>query len=397
MFVLNERDTAMSIYIPYFYIIQDTRNNMYYVGSKYGKDANPETFWIQNGYTTSSSTINTIINEYGLSIFKIRKLKIFEAGGQAYDYETRFLQKIDAKNNPNFYNLHNNDKYPSFGSEEHKKIMIEKYGVEYPIKTTEIKEKMSNTIKKKYGVNWYTQTEEFKGKYVEKSLEKYGVTSPTKCEEIKEKTKNTNLKKYGNKCNLYSDIQKQKNLEEYGVEYFSQMDKTKEITKINNLEKYGVEHIFQLEEIKTKIKNTNIERYNETHYNKTSEGRKRCSENNKFKDGFFKGCKHTEESKRKISESSKNRTMSDETKEKIRLSNTGKKHTNKTKEKLREIQKTKTGEKNQFYGKTHTDETKLLMSEKAKNREKMCCEHCNMKIQKCVYVRYHGEKCKFKS
>jgi len=36
----------MNIYNPYFYIIQDTRNGMYYAGSKTSKGANPENFMI---------------------------------------------------------------------------------------------------------------------------------------------------------------------------------------------------------------------------------------------------------------------------------------------------------------------------------------------------------------
>lgn len=58
----------MTIYAPYFYIIQDRRNGMYYAGSKYSKKksqrTNPIHFMTEDGYQTSSSVIRTIIDLY---------------------------------------------------------------------------------------------------------------------------------------------------------------------------------------------------------------------------------------------------------------------------------------------------------------------------------------------
>jgi hypothetical protein len=99
----------MSIYTPYFYIIEEVSTSMYYAGSKYGSDANPESFMKENGYITTSNKIRKLISENGLSSFKIVKLKTFKTANEAQDYETRFLRKIDARNHPRFYNGHNND------------------------------------------------------------------------------------------------------------------------------------------------------------------------------------------------------------------------------------------------------------------------------------------------
>ena len=99
----------MDIYIPYFYIIQNKHTSIYYVGSKYGKDANPETFMKENGYITSSKIIKEIIQDSGIDTFIVRKLKTFKNANDAYTYESRFLKKVDAKNNPKFYNGHNNN------------------------------------------------------------------------------------------------------------------------------------------------------------------------------------------------------------------------------------------------------------------------------------------------
>lgn len=97
----------------FFYIIKDKRNGMLYAGSKCGKSSdlpkritNPNTFMTTEGYQTSSSTIHKIIQEFGIDCFEVVKLKIME---NAFEYETRFLKKVDARNNNRFYNTHNNE------------------------------------------------------------------------------------------------------------------------------------------------------------------------------------------------------------------------------------------------------------------------------------------------
>jgi hypothetical protein len=110
---LKEGTQLMAIYQdyhqPYFYIIQDVRNGMYYAGAKWGKDANPSNFMIEGGYTTSSNTINKLIRQHGLDNFIIRKIMTFETPKEACYHETRFLEKVGARKNKKFYNLHNND------------------------------------------------------------------------------------------------------------------------------------------------------------------------------------------------------------------------------------------------------------------------------------------------
>jgi hypothetical protein len=68
----------------------------------------------------------------------------------------------------------------------------------------------------------------------------------------------------------------------------------------------------------------------------------------------FKGQKHTEETKKQISNSHKGKTFSTETLEKMRLAKLGKKLSDETKRKMSENRK---GEKNGFYGKKHSQET----------------------------------------
>ena len=117
--------------IPYFYIIQHIITKKYYADSRYSKDdGDPKTLLMPNGYTTSSPIINKIIEKEGLDSFIIRKIKIFTCSHSAYQHETRFLKKINAAYNINFYNCHNNDlRCPSFGTLEYSQLLLDKYSV----------------------------------------------------------------------------------------------------------------------------------------------------------------------------------------------------------------------------------------------------------------------------
>ena len=81
--------------------------------------------------------------------------------------------------------------------EKYKKSMLEKYGVEFPIQSKEIRERTRNTILQKYGVEYPAQSPEIKEKIIQTNLKKYGVKYASQLDEIKEKQKKTCLEKYG--------------------------------------------------------------------------------------------------------------------------------------------------------------------------------------------------------
>ena len=116
----------MSIYTPYFYIIQEVSTKKYYAGSRWAKGCNPQELLKTNGYITSSKKIKNLIRENGLESFIIVKIRAFSNKKEVHAYETRFLRKVDAKNNESFYNRHNNDCYLRF--EDLDVYISEKYG-----------------------------------------------------------------------------------------------------------------------------------------------------------------------------------------------------------------------------------------------------------------------------
>lgn len=121
----------------YFYVIEDTRNAMLYAGSRYGVGCHPDEFMKPDGYQTSSKKIKRIIDEFGLDVFVVRKLKPID---NAKEYETLFLTKVKAATNSRFYNRHENwAKPPEYGSPEFTQVMLEKYGVDHGMKIPEVR------------------------------------------------------------------------------------------------------------------------------------------------------------------------------------------------------------------------------------------------------------------
>ena len=255
---LKEGTQLMAIYTPYFYIIQDVRNGMYYAGAKWGKDADPVTFMIEGGYTTSSETIEELIRGYGLDIFVIRKIRTFQTGPEAYRYETRFLQKVDARNHSRFYNKHNNDHIFTYHDDKYKEKMFEIYGVDDPNKSPEIVSRMKEANIKNLGVPYPMMSDVCKEKAKQTNIRNLGVENAMHSEEIKEKMRNNNLEKYGVENTFQADWAKEKIketlIDRYGVEHPMHSEEIKEKLRQTNIEKYGVENTFQSEESKAKIK-----------------------------------------------------------------------------------------------------------------------------------------------
>lgn len=103
--------------------------------------------------------------------------------------------------------------------EKRKNVWIKKYGVDNPLKDKNVREKCRNTLKEKYGKDTIGRfgTEE----HDRVILERYGVKHISQNKEIQEKIKKTNLDKYGVTCVLSTPENREKSkqsiIDKYGV------------------------------------------------------------------------------------------------------------------------------------------------------------------------------------
>ncbi len=273
---------SIHIYRPYFYIIQHTNSGKYYAGVKYAKNANPNNILRPGGYQTSSSIVKQIILEEGLDSFIIRKIKIFETGEDALDYETRFLRKVNAAFNNKFLNMCNNSPQAlNVDYEKSKQTCLKNFGVEYPMQSPEVREKSKQVCLEKYGVENINQLPEIRERIKQTCIERYGTENASQSEEIKEKIKQTNLEKYGVKNPFQSEEIKEKIkqicVEKYGVEYSTQVPEFKEKKIQSYLKNYGVENPMQSPEIKEKMKRNSLDKFGYDHPSKSLDVQKKQS------------------------------------------------------------------------------------------------------------------------
>ena len=184
--------TSTSIYQPYFYIIQHKLTKKMYAGSRWAKECHPNEFMQPNGYTTSSSTINQIIEQEGLDSFQILRIDTNLDGLSAYQYESLFLQITDCASSIDWYNGHNNTGM-AFGTlnfiEKTISTNLQKYGVECVFQSDIIKDKINQTKLEKYDNATFTNPEKSK----QTKLEKYGNENYNN----REKANKTNLERHG--------------------------------------------------------------------------------------------------------------------------------------------------------------------------------------------------------
>jgi hypothetical protein len=231
----------MAIYQPYFYIIQDKRNGIYYAGAKWAQDADPTKLMMPGGYLTSSGTIKAIIEQHGISSFVIRKIRLFETTEHAQDYETRFLRKVNARNHPKFYNGHNND--GAMNVAKMKLVMLELYG----------------------DAN-YTNREKAK----ETTLKRFGVENVFQPEDVRKRCDSRKEELYGDPNYNNREKAKRTTLEMYGVEWTLQSIEIREASKRTKQDKYGDPNYNN----RIGAKETWFKKYGEVHPNKTDRNRK---------------------------------------------------------------------------------------------------------------------------
>lgn len=183
--------------IPYFYIIQHKQTKIYYAGCRYARNCNPSELLTEGGYLTSSRVVNELIREEGIDAFAIRRIRTLSSDGEALEYETRFLQKVDARNNERFYNRSNNIGFTKLTPDAFRSIMLERYGVDTPFKSPEIQDKIRQTFLENHGVDSPLKSPLIQDKIRQTNLERYGFENPMQAKEVQDKARQTNLERYG--------------------------------------------------------------------------------------------------------------------------------------------------------------------------------------------------------
>jgi len=156
----------------------------------------------------------------------------------------------------------NPDKLNEERTTNHKKVMMERYSVEYTTQLDSFKEKSRQTNIEKRGVPFPSQSPKVQEKIRIKVQKKYGTDNVFQSEEIKRKIKETNLDKYGTENPNQNPKIRAKTIEttkkRYGVENpFQMVDRVKK----GMIEKYGADSPLKVPEIKKRVEETNIERY----------------------------------------------------------------------------------------------------------------------------------------
>ena len=90
--------------IPYTYALKCPDDRVYY-GAKWGKDANPATFWSE--YFTSSEEIEQMREQYGDDKFEYEIRRTFDNEDDCILWEKRVLTKLNAAYHPKMVNKHN--------------------------------------------------------------------------------------------------------------------------------------------------------------------------------------------------------------------------------------------------------------------------------------------------
>jgi general stress protein YciG len=101
-------------YTPYVYYIKNITTGLKYIGSKYAKNAIPDTFWIN--YFTSSIKVKQLISTFGKEDFVFKILKKFDNAYDALEYENKlnrlaFFRKDYLNNHYNFLGDRNREKF----------------------------------------------------------------------------------------------------------------------------------------------------------------------------------------------------------------------------------------------------------------------------------------------
>jgi hypothetical protein len=176
------------------------------------------------------------------------------------------------------YHAHCSSKCAALNPESQRKLKqtnLERYGVENPLKSSDIQQRIKETNTVRYGAENPMQNVIVREKAASTNLQRYGGASPLQNSAVMQKSVITSQDRYGvshpMKSNIFQDKQRQTNLERLGVEYPTQSDEVRLKSKETNLERYGFENPMQNLDVIRRAQTTCFERYgtktsNQQHY-----------------------------------------------------------------------------------------------------------------------------------
>lgn len=178
-----------------------------------------------------------------------------------------------------------------FGTKEHTEAILARYGVENPQQNIQIREKTKQTCLEKYNVETPLQSPELREKGKETSLKHFGTEFPQQSKIIREKTKQTNLKRYG-AANPFQSVEirekiKENSLKENNTPYPGWSQRAKLKREITSLKKYKKRTFFGSTSFREKVKQTFLEKYGVEYYSQSEEARKHRRNQYRIKDQYF--------------------------------------------------------------------------------------------------------------
>lgn len=100
--------------------------------------------------------------------------------------------------------------------------MLENHGVEHPMQSSKIRDKIQSTLLTNLGVTHQSKSEEVKQKTKETLLKTLGVEYTFQSKEVQQKSKMTKSNRYGDEYYSNQEKARQTMIEKYGVEWYSQ-------------------------------------------------------------------------------------------------------------------------------------------------------------------------------
>jgi hypothetical protein len=241
--------------VPYTYKITFTQlnhqyNGFKYIGAKWAKGCNPETFWIK--YFTCSRIIHELIEDFGKNSFTYKIIKSdYGSIEECVAHESNLLKEIDAQHNPIYFNACNGD-----GKFLNKFV------------TKKTKENKKNKFLTKYGKNSYVETDEFKEKSKQKNIKVRGVENSMQCQEVKDAGKETCRRNYNCDYPMQSPIVQERfnntSQERYQCDWPAQNPEVYKKNITTNLKIYGTKYVVNVDSVKEKSKQVCLTKYKAT-------------------------------------------------------------------------------------------------------------------------------------